>query len=257
MSHQLSNLKETLVADLATLRAAGAQAIVVGPAALTLSQGVPLPPEMRPVVVVDRAITPTIADGLRSLVDLRVADDLHSDAETIAKQWPIGPWRLMVDAQRCTEAAEGAIEDVHKGQLRLVKDPRKWLRGKVSRILDVAVWAAQTGLQPTRDVVRAAKRDAGHVLTLDRAIWRDRFNTLLVSWRASVGLQFLFDCGALPLMLHEVCAMHSFHESCPVHHKDIWDHTLQVVDKCPPTLSVRWTALMHDTGKVWTRTVNA
>jgi poly(A) polymerase len=104
--------------------------------------------------------------------------------------------------------------------------------------------------------VRTAWRDAGNVLQLDRAVWCERFGEVLLGDKAGTGLQFLHDAGVLQLMVPEVVAMVDFHKSCPVHHKDIWDHTLQVVEKCPQVLTVRWAALMHDTGKVWTRTVN-
>ena len=50
--------------------------------------------------------------------------------------------------------------------------------------------------------------------------------------------------------------MVGFHSTCRVHHKDIWDHTKIVTQKAAPNLVVRWAALCHDIGKVWTRRVN-
>ena len=40
-------------------------------------------------------------------------------------------------------------------------------------------------------------------------------------------------------------------------HKNIWLHTLQVVDQSPPRLAVRWAALLHDAAKPMTRAVDA
>ena len=53
----------------------------------------------------------------------------------------------------------------------------------------------------------------------------------------------------------EIAAMVDFEKSCSAHHKDIWDHTKQVTQKTKLELVVRWAALCHDIGKVWTRTV--
>ena len=50
--------------------------------------------------------------------------------------------------------------------------------------------------------------------------------------------------------------MVGFDKTCAVHHKDIWDHTKIVTQKAVPDLVVRWAALCHDIGKIWTRTVN-
>jgi poly(A) polymerase len=104
--------------------------------------------------------------------------------------------------------------------------------------------------------VRLCQRDAGNVLGLDRAVWCAGMGAVLVADHAATGLRFMHESSMLQLIVPEAVAMVDFHKSCPVHHKDIWDHTLQVVEKCPPVLVVRWAALMHDTGKVWTRTVH-
>jgi len=47
-----------------------------------------------------------------------------------------------------------------------------------------------------------------------------------------------------------------FSESCEVHHKDIWEHTKQVVARSKPSPAIRWAALLHDVGKVWTRSID-
>ena len=41
------------------------------------------------------------------------------------------------------------------------------------------------------------------------------------------------------------------------HHKALWPHTLGVVSQAPPRVAVRWAALLHDAGKVTTRSVDA
>ena len=160
-----------------------------------------------------------------------------------------------VEAPVLPTELQAILGDTQDGRLRLQVDVREFLHQGAVRLLDLALWAAQTGLRPTGEMVRLGQRDAGHVLQLDRTLWCERFGAVLLGRHAGVGLQFLCDAAVLQLMVPEVVAMVDFHKSCPVHHKDIWDHTLQVVEKCPPNLAVRWAALMHDTGKVWTRTV--
>ena len=39
------------------------------------------------------------------------------------------------------------------------------------------------------------------------------------------------------------------------HHKDVFEHTLQVIDRAPPTVTLRWAALLHDIAKPPTRSV--
>jgi poly(A) polymerase len=40
------------------------------------------------------------------------------------------------------------------------------------------------------------------------------------------------------------------------HHKALWPHTVAVVSQAPPRVAVRWAALLHDAGKVTTRSVD-
>ncbi len=148
-----------------------------------------------------------------------------------------------------------AGRDWRDGVLRAVGDPRGLWRDDPAAILDLAAVAAHTGLVPDRELLRAVQRDAVLVLQADRSRWQQALGAVLLGPRASVGLRFLHAAGVLQLVVPEATALYDFHRSCPVHHKDIWDHTLQVIEKCPPNLVVRWAALMHDTGKVHTRTV--
>ncbi len=162
-------------------------------------------------------------------------------------------WALRVGPDGELVGLPAAEAELAAGVLGGERSWPNWLRGDGERLLELAALAAATGLRPAPEVVQAMRRDALHVLGVDRARWAHWFGALLTGTRPSVGLQLLFDAGALSLIVPEVALLVDFHRSAPAAHKDIWDHTLQVVDKCPPDLVVRWAALMHDVGKVWTR----
>tara|TARA_B100000674_G_C37952082_1_gene967763 strand:- start:1836 stop:2663 length:828 start_codon:yes stop_codon:yes gene_type:complete len=51
----------------------------------------------------------------------------------------------------------------------------------------------------------------------------------------------------------EVYALRGFHEGFSGVHKDLWTHTLKVIQAMPQRLELRWAALLHDVGKVPTR----
>lgn len=74
---------------------------------------------------------------------------------------------------------------------------------------------------------------------------------------AAAIVQALADLGALPLLLPEVHAFIGFHRSSPQGHKDLWVHTLTVLERTAPDADLRWIALCHDIGKVATRAVGA
>ncbi|HEY3233941.1 MAG TPA: HD domain-containing protein [Polyangiaceae bacterium] len=68
------------------------------------------------------------------------------------------------------------------------------------------------------------------------------------------GLDILLKARVLDALLPEVEAMVGFGDG-EWRHKDVWKHTKQVVLQSVPRLEVRWAALLHDIGKVRTRTI--
>lgn len=185
----------------------------------------------------------------------------------------VGPWTALVTrwladepirALAVAQLGDGtwlgeSLADAEQGRLRWQTGwPRKGEAGlSLTEALRWPAVAAWTGLQPSHEVVRTLRRDPASWLLVDRADWRRALHTVLLGPHAAKGLQLLADLGAMTVMVPEAVAMAGFHKSCPLHHKDIWSHTLEVVEKCPPRLVVRWSALMHDTGKVLTRTVRS
>lgn len=84
---------------------------------------------------------------------------------------------------------------------------------------------------------------------------RARLDQLIMAPDAEAGLDALLECGALSALLPSVEKMVGFGDG-EWRHKDVWKHTKQVVRQAKPTLEIRWAALLHDIGKVKTRSVS-
>jgi poly(A) polymerase len=158
----------------------------------------------------------------------------------------------------------GEVVDPYSGlkhleteKMRTIQSPDKAFRTDPISLLRMARLVSETGCQPSQDMRRLAARDSGNILDVeDRADWGREINGLLMGKAIEPALQLLFDTRVLRFLMPEVAAMVDFEKSCTVHHKDIWDHTKLVTQKASRHLVVRWAALCHDIGKVWTRSVN-
>lgn len=84
---------------------------------------------------------------------------------------------------------------------------------------------------------------------------RSHLDRLMMSTDAEAGLEALHESGALEAILPEVQAMVGFGDG-EWRHKDVWKHTKQVVRQAVPRLEVRWAALLHDIGKIKTRSIS-
>ncbi len=252
-THNLIELQRVLHA----VSTDGNPAWLVGAAACALLGDQPLPrlSPWRVVVTGPIAAIGPLADHEQIALESLPGEGVQGLSALLAAE-PIRGWALAVDAHGQAFDPWNQVADARDRRLRVPGDPRAWMAQGPERVLDLAVLAARSGLTPDKELLRLARRDAGNVLSVERTLWAERFGEVLLGEYAGTGLQFLFDCEALQRMVPEACLMVDFHKSCAVHHKDIWDHTLQVIEKCPQSLAVRWTALMHDSGKVWTRSVN-
>jgi poly(A) polymerase len=83
---------------------------------------------------------------------------------------------------------------------------------------------------------------------------RDELGEMLLGRNVHLALQWLHDSGLLAIWLPELEATVDFSQEAGRRHKDVWEHTKQVVRQAVPRPIVRWAALLHDIGKVKTRT---
>jgi len=151
----------------------------------------------------------------------------------------------------------GGIEDLEKQQIRTIAPAAAIFVHRPLFLVKVAKHVAYHGFQVQPETEMAALRHAVNILDVPPERVRPDLERLTVNLHPELGLDFLERTGVLKFLLPEVQAMVGFDDSCQVHHKDIWAHTMKVVGKAKPNSVIRWAALLHDIGKVWTRTVDA
>ena len=123
------------------------------------------------------------------------------------------------------------------------------------RALAALKWAADAA-QPLDEALaaRPERPTAEEWQTLTVAEVRAECDRLLLGKRPNDGLDALLELGFLHVWLPEISALVGFGDG-EWRHKDVWKHTKQVVWQSVPRLEVRWGALLHDIGKVKTRSV--
>jgi poly(A) polymerase len=124
------------------------------------------------------------------------------------------------------------------------------------RMLRAARFISQLGFEPAPEVRAAVEARAGDILTVSRERWKQELDKLLCGQAASAALVFLARHRLLSFLLPELHAMLLLtgKPQGRTHSKDIWEHTLKVVEGAPPRAPVRWAALLHDVAKPQTRT---
>ena len=114
-----------------------------------------------------------------------------------------------------------------------------------------AVDCAERG-RSNRPVVQTTGQDLKH---LGPAGVRGALDRILMAPHPDLGLDCLLATGVLDALMPEVKALVGLRD-VEWRHKDVWKHTRQVLRQSVPRLAVRWSALLHDIGKVRTRSID-
>ncbi len=120
-------------------------------------------------------------------------------------------------------------------------------------LLDLAVAVAQGAEPPPPEISAAARAVAPSLVELPAPRVRAAIEGVIMARSLEVGLQWMHDSGILGAVLPELEATVDFSQEAGRRHKDVWEHTKQVVLQSVPNPLVRWAALLHDIGKVPTR----
>ena len=148
----------------------------------------------------------------------------------------------------------GGRADLENHILRAVGDPVTRFREDSLRILRGVRFAARYGLKPETQTMEAMLSQRHLMEHLARERVFDELCKLLLAAKAEDITRF---APILAAVIPELAPMIGFDQHSPHHAYDLITHTAHVVEGVPPTLPLRWAALLHDTGKVTTFTRDA
>jgi poly(A) polymerase len=148
----------------------------------------------------------------------------------------------------------GGVADLGAHVLRTPLAPEVSFSDDPLRMLRAARFVAGYGLDPAPELVAAVRDLRGRLEIVSAERVRDELSKLLVVDDPTPGLWFLADTELSDEFLPELRALRL--EQDPIHrHKDVLAHTIAVVAKTSPRLTLRLAALLHDIGKPRTRTI--
>jgi poly(A) polymerase len=148
----------------------------------------------------------------------------------------------------------GGRDDLAKKLLRTPVDPDDSFSDDPLRMLRAFRFAAQLDFQIAPEVLDSIERLREQLRTVSAERIRDELSKLLVGAAPGRALTLADSTGITDLFLPELASLKL--EQDPVHrHKDVFRHTLAVVERTPPVLVLRLAALLHDIGKPKTRRI--
>jgi putative nucleotidyltransferase with HDIG domain len=147
-------------------------------------------------------------------------------------------------------------KDLEKKLLRTPLSPRETFDDDPLRIMRAMRFAAQLDYSVEKEVLKAAEEMRDRLVIVSQERIAEEFLKLMASPRPSVGLHLMFETKVLDIVFPEVKQLSGVDQRKDHHHKDVFLHTLKVVDNVSASTQNVWlrmTALLHDIAKPRTK----
>jgi len=148
------------------------------------------------------------------------------------------------------------LKDLKRKLIRTPLDPVETFKDDPLRIMRAIRFATWLELKIEQQTLEAIRRMRDRLKIISQERITDEFLKILLAQRPSRGLLLMEETGVLELIFPELVAMKGVEERRGYHHKDVFFHTLQVLDNvavASDKLELRFAALVHDIGKPRTK----
>lgn len=144
--------------------------------------------------------------------------------------------------------------DIKKGVVRTPLDPDVIFAEDPLRMLRAIRFTVKYGWDLPMFMIKSIKRNARKINNISNERIRDEVDKMIVTKRPKQAMRLLKITGLLQYIMPEVQALVGVKQG-KYHDKDVWNHSLDVLEKVPATLTKRMGALLHDVGKKATQQI--
>ena len=151
------------------------------------------------------------------------------------------------------------VKDLQAKRLVTPLDPDETFSEDPIRMLRAAYFASGLGLEIDKKCLESMQRQANRINIVSQERITTEFEKILSTPKPSVGLIILQEAGLMEYIFPEIHIMFGMDQTGEWHHKDIFYHTMQVVDNAAELsdkMQLRFAALVHDIAKPNTRKID-
>lgn len=146
------------------------------------------------------------------------------------------------------------VNDINNKLIRCVGDADKRFKEDALRMLRAIRFSCQLSFDIEISTLNAIKKNYLLISNISKERIRDELCKILVSPNPSKGIKLLQETNLLEVILPDINSLVGFSSKCSNHNRNVFSHTLKVIDNTNDNLILRLSALFHDVGKINTLT---
>ena len=184
------------------------------------------------------------------------------EADLLRRDFTMNAMALTLPEAKLIDPCQG-LDDLLAGILRTPIEPEVSFQDDPLRMMRGARFTSQLGASIHPDTLAAMIALAPRIADISAERVREELTRLLATDSPRAGLEVLVETGIADIVLPELPALRLESDE-HAHHKDVYQHTLTVVEQAieeekrrcpghPPDVVLRVAALLHDIGKPATR----
>ena len=150
----------------------------------------------------------------------------------------------------------GAKRDLEDKIIRCVGNPRQRFKEDKLRILRAVRFATTLEFKIEDETFEAIKEFSEYINEISIERINAELGKMLLVQKPSKAMLLLKKTGLLKNILPVIDEMYGFSQQNPYHEKDLFFHTMDVLDSVRDDLVLRLAALFHDSGKLYTKIVD-
>ena len=151
------------------------------------------------------------------------------------------------------------LDDLKAKRLVTPLEANKTFSEDPLRMIRAAYFASKLDLKIEQDCIESIKQQADRIKIVSQERITNEFTKILSTDKPSKGLVILQEAGLMKMIFPEIDIMYGMDQSDEWNHKDIFYHTMQVVDNAASLsnkMKLRFAALVHDIAKPNTRKID-
>lgn len=160
-----------------------------------------------------------------------------------------------VTGDKLLDPTGNGIGDIKNNVIRVTSTPDIVYQDDALRILRCLRFSSRFGWEIDKDTYDGMVRNVDRLSIITKERIQDELNKMLLCDRPVMAIQLMRKIGVMKYVIPEFEETYGLTQN-RFHFGDVYEHTIKVLEHTPPKLELRMAALLHDIGKIKSKTVD-